>query len=379
MFDGTDAGRVRGSFFGTAASIPGAERLTCGDLFAGAGGFSLAAMNLGMDVRFAIENDKHACDTYETNLITGSRPFLCNSDISKLSPAAIQKDCFSEEEHCDLILGGPPCQGFSVHRLNDAGKGDPRNNLIYQYFRFVSHFRPKAFIMENVPGMLWPRHADYLERFYSEAADKGYQVREPILVEAADFGVPQKRKRVFVLGVRDDVTLDFKWPISGGFVRKLKKEGTGALWRTASEVFATPLAVDDVNAVHMNHTDELIEVFRSTPINGGSRHDSKRTLPCHEGHSGHKDVYGRIDPEKPGPTMTTACINPSKGRFVHPTEHHGITVRHAARLQTFPDDFTFRGGLMAAGSQIGNAVPVLLGEAVLGAIAEALIASNIPN
>jgi DNA (cytosine-5)-methyltransferase 1 len=114
----------------------------------------------------------------------------------------------------------------------------------------------------------------------------------------------------------------------------------------------------------MSNSAELIETFRSTPPNGGSRHQSNRVLACHAEHDGHRDVYGRIDPSKPSPTMTTACINPSKGRFVHPTEHHGITARQAARLQTFPDDFVFEGGLMAAGMQIGNAVPVQLARSL---------------
>ena len=100
----------------------------------------------------------------------------------------------------------------------------------------------------------------------------------------------------------------------------------------------------------------------------GSRRDSGRVLPCHESHDGHKDVYGRIDPDLPAPTMTTACINPSKGRFVHPTEDHGITARQAARIQTFPDSVVFSGGLMAAGKQIGNAIPMKLGVLLLSHI-----------
>jgi hypothetical protein len=113
------------------------------------------------------------------------------------------------------------------------------------------------------------------------------------------------------------------------------------------------------NDRHMNHSSKLTARFQATPKNGGSRRDGPCVLP---GHDGHSDVYGRIDPSLPAPTMTTACINPSKGRFVHPTEPHGITIRQAARLQTFPDHFVFKGGLMAAGVQIGNAVPVALGQ-----------------
>jgi DNA (cytosine-5)-methyltransferase 1 len=122
----------------------------------------------------------------------------------------------------------------------------------------------------------------------------------------------------------------------------------------------------------MNHSKKLLEVFNSTPINGVSRAQSKRQLPCHKNHNGHKDVYGRIDPKKPGPTITTGCVNPSKGRFLHPTRNHGITVRHAARFQTFPDDFVFSGGLMASAVQIGNAVPIRLGKRVIASVYDAL-------
>lgn len=147
-------------------------------------------------------------------------------------------------------------------------------------------------------------------------------------------------------------------------------------WVNASTVFNTTLPAQDENDTHMTHSAEMIEVFRSTPLNGGSRRESNRTLPCHSGHDGHSDVYGRINPDQPGPTMTTACGNPSKGRFVHPTDHHGISIRQAARFQTFPDEFIFKGGLMASGTQIGNAVPIRLGEALLESLVKGLAASG---
>jgi DNA (cytosine-5)-methyltransferase 1 len=124
----------------------------------------------------------------------------------------------------------------------------------------------------------------------------------------------------------------------------------------------------------MMHGKELLATFARTPANGGSRKDSGRVLPCHEDHDGHRDVYGRINPKMPAPTMTTACINPSKGRFVHPTKHHGITLRQAARIQSFPDWFIFEGGLMAGGVQVGNAVPVDLAKALLVPLKKAVLA-----
>ncbi len=222
--------------------------------------------------------------------------------------------------------------------------------------------------------MLWKRHESFVNKFYALADKAGFDARPPMVLNAKDYGVPQNRKRVFILATRKDLNLNIAWPPEQTHGEEPDKVRHGPLlpWRTAREVFEDPLEPEDPNAVHMNHTDELREVFRKTPPDGGSRRDSGRLLPCHEGHSGHSDVYGRICRAKPGPTMTTACINPSKGRFVHPTEDHGITLREAARFQTFPDDFIFEGGLMAAGAQIGNAVPVRLGEVVIKAVTAAL-------
>jgi len=347
----------------------------CIDLFSGAGGFSLAAMNIGLKVKVAIEKNKYACDTYRHNLIKNDHsPHLYEADIVKTSPSVISEKHFSGGVSCDIVLGGPPCQGFSVHRINDAGIDDPRNKLILRYFEFVKVLRPKIFLMENVPGILWSRHEEYLKKFYKKGKQTGYILRDPIVLDARDFGVPQRRKRVFILGVRNDIQLEVTWPPSPthGNEKSRKKNPSLKPWCIANEVFTNPISVTDENNLHMNHTPQMVDVFKSTPVNGGSRFQSGRILPCHKNHTGHKDVYGRINPSWPGPTMTTACINPSKGRFVHPTENHGITLRHAARFQTFPDRFIFKGGLIAAGEQIGNAVPIKLGEIILSAVSEGL-------
>jgi DNA (cytosine-5)-methyltransferase 1 len=342
--------------------------LNCVDLFAGAGGFSWAARKAGLRVRLAVEYSSHAVDTYRANLCRVSRPpKVLNGDIRKIDPAEAFAAVYGTSERCDLLLGGPPCQGFSTHRIKGAGVADERNDLIHVYFEFVRAFAPSVFLMENVPGMLWDRHAETLDRFYLEGAMAGYDVQEPIIVDARDFGVPQLRKRVFILGLRRGLSLgDLAWPPppTHGSPTARKSDPSLTPWRHCAHVFA-PARVEDENDVHMRHGDELVAAFRKTPANGGSRSQSGRVLRCHERYNGHKGVYGRIDPSQPAPTMTTACINPSKGRFVHPTLHHGITARQAARIQTFPDDFVFSGGLMAAGIQIGNAVPIALGEVLI--------------
>ncbi|WP_170443630.1 DNA cytosine methyltransferase [Ruegeria arenilitoris] len=352
------------------------SRPTAVDLFAGAGGFSLGAIRSGFEVKFAVENDKFAVQTYKRNIFNAcgaTNPDVLDGNILEYDPAEVA-DFHFQDRSCDLVLGGPPCQGFSTHRILNAGVNDPRNELVLAYFDFVKALKPKVFLMENVPGILWDRHRPYLDKFYAEGERAGYSVRQPVVLDARDFGVPQRRKRVFVLGIRRDVHVpsEFSWPPRQTHCDPAKVTGSLEPWVSCSRVF-DPTAENDANNIHMNHGAELIQAFKNTPINGGSRKDSGRLLACHKDHDGHKDVYGRIDPSKPAPTMTTACINPSKGRFVHPTEHHGITVRQAARIQTFPDYFVFEGGLTAAGRQIGNAVPIELGRVLTSEIMKKLI------
>lgn len=345
------------------------------DLFAGAGGFTLAAKNVGIDIVAAVELNSKACETYAHNLVEFDVPKLYEDNLLTLDPDVLKKNHFDEGRECDILLGGPPCQGFSVHRIKGAGVDDPRNQLLLRYFEYVKHLRAKVFLIENVPGLLWPRHKHFLDELYLQGKKAGYTLRKPVVIDARDYGVPQRRKRVFVLGVRDDIGLHINWPPkpTHGNSKSRALDEKLLAWRAAAEVFSKPLLENDENNKHMNHSRALIEVFKKTPINGGSRKESGRTLPCHDKHDGHTDVYGRIDPSEPGPTMTTACINPSKGRFVHPVENNGITLRHAARFQTFPEDFVFKGGLIASGVQIGNAVPILLGEILLKAISEAFV------
>ena len=351
------------------------ESLNCIDLFAGAGGLSLAARRAGLRVRLAIERDGAAVATYRANLCKGDdAPVLLHCDIAAMEPADAQHETFRPGEVCDLLLGGPPCQGFSTHRLNDAGVSDERNELVNVYFAFVRQFQPRAFLMENVPGMLWPRHARHLRAMRRQAADAGYHLFDPIVIDARDFGVPQRRKRVILLGVHDAIRrVGFVWPPRPTHACPTADGVTpGRLpWMDCAGAFA-PAPAGDPNDVHMTHRADIVAALARTPANGGSRIHSGRVLDCHRGHDGHSDVYGRIDPRRPAPTMTTACINPSKGRFVHPTLHHGITARQAARIQTFPDDFIFLGGLMAAGRLVGNAVPVTLGTALIGHVAALL-------
>lgn len=382
------------------------------DLFAGAGGFSLAAHQAGLDVLAAIELDPDAAQTYKHNIIErlGQKTKLLNGDILKIDPSELRQELGLKKGQLDLILGGPPCQGFSSHRIKNAGVDDPRNKLLLRYYDFVEEFKPKAFLVENVAGLFWKKHASYLETFKQLAEDNGYTIHFCDTLNAKDYGAPQNRKRAFILGIREDTKRDkLTFPPAQEFFNpnsKEVKEQERLAWKTASTVFeplspelveryiethfrphsqlsddearcllqglesGLPVDAGDPCNVHMKPTEKMQRRFKSTRLNG-SRIDAdpEFELKCHaNGYSGHKDVYGRVMIHTPSNTITTGCNNPSKGRFVHPWKDHGITLRHAARLQTFPDEFVFLGSSTSQAKQIGNAVPPELGEILINSI-----------
>ncbi|MFS1476744.1 DNA cytosine methyltransferase [Vibrio lentus] len=382
------------------------------DLFAGAGGFSLAAHQAGLDVLAAIELDVSAAQTYQKNIIERleQKTKLLNGDILKIDPSELRKELGLKKGELQLILGGPPCQGFSSHRIKDAGVDDPRNKLLLRYYDFVEEFQPKAFLVENVAGLFWKKHASYLEKFKRLAEDNGYVIHFCDTLNAKDYGTPQNRKRAFILGVRENVKRDeLTFPPAPEFFNpnsKEVKEQNQKPWKTASTVFEpltaelieqyiekhfrphtklsddeartllqglesdNPVDEDDPCNVHMKPTEKMQRRFRSTRLNGSRMDaDPEFELKCHaNGYGGHKDVYGRVIIHTPSNTMTTGCNNPSKGRFVHPWKHHGFTLRHAARFQTFPDDYIFTGSTTDQAKQIGNAVPTILGYKLIYAI-----------
>ncbi|EID0059443.1 DNA cytosine methyltransferase [Vibrio vulnificus] len=385
------------------------------DLFAGAGGFTLSAIEAGVDVLAAIEFDKAAAHTYKENFINSRKLNIDlragpeDGDINNVKPLELRNSLGLEKGELDLILGGPPCQGFSTHRINGAGVHDPRNLLLLRYFQFVEEFQPKAFLVENVVGLLWKRHKDYLKRFLKLSKKHGYVIKFCDVLNAKDYGVPQNRKRVFILGVKKGAyDKSFQFPPEPTHFSPSSKNTPS--WETASSVFekipaelyqqywedyfqdksklsreqtfellaslksGEAIKDDDGCNVYMKPSEMMVERFQDTPLNG-SREDAgeKHRLKCHSGeYKGHKDVYGRILIHLPSNTITTGCNNPSKGRFVHPWKDHGVTLRHAARLQSFPDWFNFYGSSTEKARQIGNAVPPLLGKILISDICSRL-------
>ena len=329
------------------------------DCFSGAGGLALGLQRAGFDVRAAFDADALAVETYRRNL--GGHAFvsrsedLCGSDL--LRAAGIS------EGECDLVVGGPPCQGFSRQRRGvDA---DSRNALVLDFFRLVAEVRPTFFLMENVSAIGGRRGKQVLGELSMRASAAGYVVRALVL-DAAEYGVPQHRKRMFIVGERDTVEPTFRFP------KPTHSEANFVTVRGAIADLPKP-SRDAASGTIANHEpDNISELNRRriafVPQGGGRDYiPEELRLPCHKASSdeiGHRNVYGRLHWDKPAGTITTKCNSFTRGMFAHPEENRNISMREAARLQSFPDTFVFTGDKVAVAHQIGNAVPPVLSETI---------------
>lgn len=323
--------------------------LSAVDAFCGAGGLSYGLTQAGFDIRFAFDNSAKAIETYRRNV--GAHGHV--ADATKLTTSEIRKTIGSDE--VTLLAGGPPCQGFSVQRRGDSC--DIRNDLIFEFLRLVNEIHPAIFLMENVAALASPKNKSYLSRFMEAAQAAGY-VLDIKMLNAADFGVPQTRKRLFILGTSLTLPRQLLLPTRPVVQR----------WTTVREAIedlpppARPALVP--NHVPGNMSPLNIERISHVPM-GGGRADIPEALrlPCHAVSvetAGHRGVYGRLDWDRPSGTITTKCNSFTRGRFAHPDQDRNISMREAARLQSFPDDFEFIGGTVDVAHQVGNAVPPML-------------------
>jgi len=327
------------------------ENIVAVDLFAGAGGLSLGLEQAGIKVVGFVECWKPAIETYLSNF-PHSR--LLGKDITKIKNTEIKK-IKKELGEVHLVVGGPPCQGFS-----SAGKRnqkDPRNNLFIDFVRFVKILRPKYLIMENVYGMhsmktkFGERITDIVKTHFKSI---GYRC-EYYLLNAADFGVPQNRKRVFFIGNRIGKPL----PTFKPWVSKPHtfRDACGDL----EELESGQKSRNDPYHFAINHNPKHILWLKNTP-EGHSAHENEN--PSLRPPSGYKTTYKRIWWDKPAPAVTTCFSSMSSQNNVHPTNTRALTIREAMRLQTFPDWFFFKGSINDIRKQIGNAVPPLLASRI---------------
>lgn len=302
----------------------------------------------GFQVIGAVEVDDLAAESYSANFPASN---LFREDIRSLAPKSMGRKMGVRKGELDLLAACPPCEGFSTIRtLNGhTPSRDPRNNLVLDVGRFVSALRPKIVLIENVPALSSNRRAAQL--IYQLRA-LGYETRTEV-VNAADFGVPQRRRRFLITASR----------IGQLPKRPRKRERT----TVRDWIGQLPIAGSSGDPLHDHgevRSPQVMALIRKIPRDGGSRTDlpKKMQLGCHLRCTGFKDVYGRMAWDDVAPTITGGCVNPSKGRFLHPTEHRAITLREAALLQTFPKRHivSLERGKYAAAELIGNALPPAL-------------------
>lgn len=337
------------------------------DLFSGAGGLSFSFHQEGFRVVACVDNDPDAIETYRASMVGRHSPETAVFHTDVRDPcliSALQRALAGRR--LDVLVGGPPCQDFSPACLKRKRRED-RMTLVADYLRILGNLMPQVFLFENVPGLLKADEGSHWRAIEEQVGTLGYSVTHQLL-NAQDFEVPQRRQRLFVVGFVKTPQASFCFPEPSSR-RVTVRDAIGCL---------KPLQAghgdrNDPNHRARSHRPHIVEYLKQIPPGGSwrSRKDL-RVLACHSGHNGHYDVYGRIEYDEVSPTITGGCTNPSRGRFIHPTQHRGLTVREAALLQTFPKDWRFHGGIESASQQVGNAVPINLGRALARCVKRSL-------
>lgn len=333
------------------------------DFFSGAGGTSLgfAALNKiipAFNFLGGCDIDPISAQTYSHNFGTK----VCNLDIRELAldedklEAFLKNIGFAHDKRT-LLIGCPPCQGFSSHRKKDWNKEeDERNDLIDAFIKIVIKIKPEAVIMENVPEFLSSRYWKHYSKAKKTLESFGYIVKSKIC-NAAEFGVPQERFRSIVLCMRKEFLLP------EGIYRKNEYRTVRDAISKLPKVDAGETIPSDPLHKSANHKKSTIDVIKKVPKDGGSRPEGVGPK-CLDKTKGFSDVYGRLFWDKPSITITHYARNPASGRFVHPSQDRGLTAREAANLQSFPFGFEFTGSFDDIYRQIGEAVPPLMSTAI---------------
>jgi DNA (cytosine-5)-methyltransferase 1 len=328
------------------------QNLTAIDLFSGCGGLSLGLKRAGFRVIAAIDNDALACATYRAN---HKRTRVIETDIRDpaASPEALMQDLGLRPGDLSLLAGCPPCQGFSSLRTLNGGKDidDPMNDLLFEVVRYVNVLQPRAIMIENVPGLAADPRIEAFRRCLDAA---GYRSTYRVF-DAADYGTPQRRRRMIFLALRDHQPV---------FADPIRRKRT--VRQTIAALPPPGTTADPAHDYLVRHAPHVVELIRRVPRDGGSRKSlgARSQLVCHRKCDGFFDVYGRMAWKRPAPTITGGCINPSKGRFVHPEQDRAITLREAAMLQGFPKTYHFdvSKGRYPTAQLIGNAFPPKFAE-----------------
>ena len=323
------------------------------DFFCGAGGLTRGLLDAGIAVLAGVDNNPSLRKTYESN----NRPsrFVCD-DIRKIAIAELRRDLGITQKDSVVYAACTPCQPFST--LTRMQGRDNRKSLLLAFGEIVRRSPPDFVVVENVPGLNTAYGKRIYKKFQRILEDCGFKHIKAQLLDAYDFGVPQIRKRFILLASR------------AGAVEIPRR----APRRTVRDFLAKYPAIKagESNSEFLNHQARFLqphhqELISAIPKDGGSRQDIINTsllLTCHRNKPKvHKDVFGRMAWDAPAPTLTGRCTDVYCGRFAHPEQDRGLSLREAAALQTFPDSYEFHGKyIFGLSQQIGNAVPVKLAE-----------------
>lgn len=319
------------------------------DFFCGAGGLTRGLLDAGIKVLAGIDVDDRLRLTYETN--NAPSQFLCQ-DIKNVDVKRLRRKLHITRKDTVLYAACCPCQPFST--LNQMKGMDERKELLIAFAELVETCPPDFILVENVPGLNTAYGKDVYERFIAILERAGFTDRYAEFLDAKDYGVPQVRKRFILLASRH------------GKVFAPRRSPHKPNVKTAIKKYPRLPDGGKSKKFHNHETRKLMPhhktIVQAIPKNGGSRRDVADTsilLKCHqEKPNVHKDVFGRMAWDAPAPTLTCRCTDVYCGRFVHPEQDRGLSLREAAALQTFPDDYEFFGTFFHIADQIGNAVPV---------------------
>lgn len=322
------------------------------DLFCGCGGVTEGLKQAGFSVIAAVDNDPICCKTYRLNHPEVS---LFEKDIKKTSARSLKLALGKRK--LDLLVVCAPCQPFS--RLNKSSEVDERVYLILQSIRFAKALKPQFVLFENVPGIA--NNKEVIEELKAGFTALGYSISTPQQVDAADYEVPQRRIRCVIIASKKK-SVSLPSPITPAGHRITVRAAIKSLPIAEFENKKDPLHIS------RKHNAITLKRLQCISHDGGSRDElpPELVLPCHrklneEGELTHYcDVYGRMRWDSVAPTLTTGCTDVTKGRYAHPEHDRAITLREAALLQTFPDNYQFFGNSSQIARQIGNAVPVNL-------------------
>lgn len=333
------------------------------DFFCGCGGTSAGLAAAGMTILGGLDVDAEAAATYRSNFPNAA---FIERDIRAVEPIEVNDAMARSPDSRLLVSACAPCQPYTNFHRKSSRRAEQRT-LLLRLLPFIDQLEPDFVLVENVPGLHKVPGASTFNRFVAALRRRGFHVTWKI-VDCRGYGVPQRRRRLVMLAsALGELTVP---PATHGHQPGLLPPSTVKDWIG----HFPPIGDGEVHSEVPNHqaaklTDLNLRRIKATPP-GGGRADWPEALrlDCHRQHRGHSDVYGRMTWDAAAPVLTTKCTSLSNGRYGHPEQHRPISVREAAALQTFPDGYRFVGRIKSATRQVGNAVPVLLAQAVGTAI-----------